>query len=461
MGKILRINENNLARVIKRIVEQVDGEYYKISPEEYMNLLKISGYHARGISKLPKFGGKKLYITGNLNLSNLPIDDLGNVGFVNGSLDISKTNIGDISGVQVTGYIRDYGSKREKLRLAAELRQKRSDADERRRENEWDPENTDEEGLKANALFEFLVNDGELQTATDEEKEELKTLREKLDELKERYDSDELEPNEVSSLYDEISEIEDRIDEITTDYVDVYELIKLKYTHYGLDSFEILSLPNKEYTVGTESEMDEAVLEYAKSYVDDVGVDGFRRGFIDDYLDEDEIKDYIDDFYRSDVQDNPDVYFSDDDFELTQEQEERKEQLETYISEMEDMKSELEDEQNELDSDSDEYNELQEKIEEVEENIEKAQDELDSIEVDTEPTEEMIDEKVQELVDDRMSDPIGFLREFGLDLNDYIDKDALAQGLVDSDGYGIMNNYDGDYDTIDFNGETYYIMRIT
>lgn len=460
MGKILRINENNLARVIKRIVEQVDGEYYKISPEEYMNLLKLSGYHARGISKLPKFGGKKLYITGNLDLSNLPIDDLGNVGFISGSLDISRTNIGDISGVQVTGYIRDHGSKREKLRLAAELRQKRSDADERRRENEWDPENTDEEGLKANALFEVLVNDGELQTATDEEKEELKTLREKLDELKERYDSDELEPNEVSSLYDEISEIEDRIDEITTDYVDVYELIKLNYTHYGLDSFEILSLPNREYTVGTESEMDDAVLEYAKGYIDDVGVDGFTKGFIDDYLDEDEIKDYIDDFYRNDVQDNPDVYFSDDDFELTQEQEERKEQLETYISEMEDMKSELEDEQNELDSDSDEYNELQEKIEEVEENIEKAQDELDGIEVDTEPTEEMIDEKVQELVDDRMNNPIGFLREFGLEVSEYVDKDALAQGLVDSDGYGIMNGYSGDYDTIDFNGETYYIMRV-
>jgi len=460
MGKILRINESNLARVIKRIVEQVDSEYYKISPEDFLNLLPVVSYNPEILSKTKKFGGKKFNITGGLNLSGLPIETLKGIGKIDGYLDISNTNIGDISGVQVTGYIRDYNSKREKLKLAAELRQKRSDADERRRENEWDPENTDEEGLKANALFEFLVNDGELQTATDEEKEELKTLREKLDELKEIYDSDELEPNEVSSLYDEISEIEDRIDEITTDYVDVYELVKLKYTHYGLDSFEILSLPNREYTVGTESEMDDAVLEYAKSYIDDVGVEGFRRGFIEDYLDEDEIRYYIEDFYENDVQDNPDIYFSDDDFELTQEQEERKEQLETYISEMEDMKSELEDEQNELENDSDEYNELQEKIEEVEENIEKAQDELDGIEVDTEPTEEMIDEKVQELVDDRMRDPIGFLREFGLEVSEYVDKDALAQGLADSDGYGIMSSYDGDYDTIDFNGETYYIMRV-
>ena len=173
-----------------------------------------------------------------------------------------------------------------------------------------------------------------------------------------------------------------------------------------------------------------------------------------------DIKEYIEDFYRSDVQESPESYFSDDDFQLTEEQEERKEQLETYISEMEDMKSELEDEQNELDSDGDEYSEIQEKLDEIDENIEKAQDELDSIEPETEPTDEMIEEKVQEFVDDRMGDPIGFLREFGLDLGEYIDKDALAQGLVDADGYGVMNSYDGTYDTIDFNGETYYIMRV-
>ena len=460
MKKVLRISETKLTRVISRIVEQLEGEYYKISPEEYLDLLKLSGYHARGISKLPKFGGKKLYITGTLNLSSLPIDDLGNVGFIDGSLDISRTNIGDISGIEVKGYVRDYGSKREKIRIAAELRKKRNEADERRRENEWDPETTDDEGLKANALFEWLVNEGELVTATDEEKEELKTLQEKLDELQEKYDSDELESEEVSSLYDEISEIEERIDEITANYVDVYELVKLYYGHYGLDQFEVLSLPGREYTVATESEMDDAALVYAKSYIDDVGVEGFNRGFVDDYIDEDAIKEYIEDFYRSDVQESPESYFSDDDFQLTEEQEERKEQLETYISEMEDMKSELEDEQNELDSDGDEYSEIQEKLDEIDENIEKAQDELDSIEPETEPTDEMIEEKVQEFVDDRMGDPIGFLREFGLDLGEYIDKDALAQGLVDADGYGVMNSYDGTYDTIDFNGETYYIMRV-
>ena len=462
MVKKLRIDENNLMRLITQIVEQIDDEYYRISPEEYMELLKLSGYHARGISKLPKFGGKKLYITGSLDVSNLPIDDLGNIGYIDGRLNISRTNISDVSQIQVKGFVSDYGSKREKLRLAAELREKRAEAAERRETGEWNPEDTDDIGLKANALFEFLVNDGELQSISDEEKEELVLLKQELETLQQKYDSDELDSTEVSPLYDEITEIEERIDELESEGTDVYELVNKSYGYYGLSTFEILSLPNREYTVGTESEMDEAALEYAKSYIDDVGIEGFRRGFVDDYIDEDQIREYIDDFYRNDVQENPEVYFSDDDFELTDEQEARKEQLETYISDMEDRKSELEDEQSELegDSDSDEYIELQEKIDEIEENIETAQEELDSIEPDTEPTDEMIEDKIDEFVNDRMSDPIGFIREFDLDINDFVDKDELAKGLIDSDGYGVMNSYNGDYDTIDFNGETYYIMRV-
>lgn len=461
MRKVLRINESNLTRVISRIVEQIDGEYYKISPKDYLELLKLSGYHAKGISKLPKFSGKKLYITGSLDVSSLPIDDLGNIGYVDGRLDISRTNISDVSQIQVKGHINDYGSKREKLRQAAELRQKRNEADERRKENEWDPENTDDVGLKANALFEYLVNDGELESISDEDKDRLAELREKLEELTDRYNSDELEPNEVSPLYDEITDIENSIEDIVGSTSDVYELVELPYNHYGLTSFEVLSLPNKKYTVGTESEMDDAVLEYAKNYINDVGIEGFSRGFISDHIDEDKLRDYLDDYFRDDVYQNPEIYFSDDDFELTSEQEERKEQLETYISDMEDMKSELEDEQSELeDSDSDEYNELQEKIDEIDENIEKAQEELDGIEPDTEPTDEMIDSKVDEMIDDRMSDPIAFINEFGLSLDNFIDEDELAKALVDSDGYGLMNSYDGDYDTIDFDGETYYIMRI-
>jgi hypothetical protein len=57
-------------------------------------------------------------------------------------------------------------------------------------------------------------------------------------------------------------------------------------------------------------------------------------------------------------------------------------------------------------------------------------------------------------------DPLDYLKNYGLSIKEYIDEDALAQGLVDSDGWGVMNGYDGQYDSEEVNGITYYIMRI-
>ena len=50
--------------------------------------------------------------------------------------------------------------------------------------------------------------------------------------------------------------------------------------------------------------------------------------------------------------------------------------------------------------------------------------------------------------------------QLGLSVKEYIEEDALAQGLVNSDGWGVMNGYDGQYDSEEVNGVTYYIMRI-
>jgi predicted nuclease with TOPRIM domain len=127
---------------------------------------------------------------------------------------------------------------------------------------------------------------------------------------------------------------------------------------------------------------------------------------------------------------------------------------------MEQLKSDTEDEQSDLeDSDSDEYYELDEKIKEIESNIETAQEELDEIEPDKEPTQDMIDRKVDDFLDDVKNDYAAKLDEFGMDISDYVDKDALAQAYVDSDGIGIMNGYDNTYETTYVNDETYVVMR--
>jgi HPt (histidine-containing phosphotransfer) domain-containing protein len=225
-----------------------------------------------------------------------------------------------------------------------------------------------------------------------------------------------------------------------------------RYTHYGLTQFEVLidGFKDKEYTVGTEEEMDAAALEYAKNYIDDVGVEGLNESFIEDYLDVDAIVEMAEEDYDYQVRDYPASYFNDDDFELTYEQEQRIEQLESQIEDLEQQKFEL-------DSDDENYNDYEE---DLDNQIEALQEELESIEVETEPTEEMIENKVAELVRDVRRDPLDYLKNYGFNIKDYIDEDALAQGLVDSDGWGVMNSYDGNYDSEEVNGITYYIMRV-
>jgi hypothetical protein len=177
MRKKIVLTESDLRKLVRNIVEQVEDGFYKISPEEYLELMKLSGYHGKGISKLPKFQGKPLWITGDLKLNNTPTDSLGNVGYVDGRLDISNTNVSDISGIKVKNYVWDSGTPIERKRKARELAIKMADGEERRQNNEWSIDDTDDEGLKANALFKWLVGNGDLEELDDEQKEILKNLK--------------------------------------------------------------------------------------------------------------------------------------------------------------------------------------------------------------------------------------------------------------------------------------------
>lgn len=469
MRKKIVLTESDLRKLVRNIVEQVEDEFYKISPEEYLELMKLSGYHGKGISKLPKFQGKPLWITGDLKLNNTPTDSLGNVGYIDGTLDISGTKVSDISGIKVKRYVWDSDTPIERKRRARELAIKMADGEERRQNNEWSIDDTDDEGLKANALFKWLVGNGDLEELDDEQKEILKNLKIELEQLTEEYDKEE-ESDRISELYDRISEIEEEISDLEENSADVYNIFPSNYKFYGMEQFEVIGvdeLVNRMYSVGTESEMDEGALDYAEGVIRDMGIDGFNESFIEDHIDTDYLKSYVEDWMTDDVWQNPEVYFSDNDFELTTEQEERQEHLESYIEELETYINDLEEQQTSMDFDTDnedEYNreqeELQSKIDEATENRDKAQEELDEIEPDTEPTQEMVDNVVEDKVNEVLRDPISFIREFGLDIKNFINEEDLAEALVESDGWGVMNGYDGNYDSESVNNETYYVMRV-
>jgi polyhydroxyalkanoate synthesis regulator phasin len=451
-SKIILTNKD-LHQIVKQIKEQVEGDYYKISPEEYIQLMSLGSYHGKAITKMKKFEGKPLWITGDLNLADTPTDSLGNVGYIDGSLNISRTNVSSIGNTKVKSWISDSNTPRERIREREELNAKLTIQESLREEDEWNLSNGDETGEKAHALFDNLVNNGEIEPLSDEDKEKLTILRRKLQDLEQEYEGLDDNDDRAYEVQEAIDETQSEIDELEENDADVYMMYpNSRYTHYGLTQFEVLipGFKSNEYSVGTEEEMDDAALQYAKNYVDDVGADGFTESFIEDYLDVDAIVNMAEEDYDYQVRDYPDSYFSDSDYELTYEQEQRIEQLESQIEDLEQQKLEL-------DSDDENYYDYEE---DLDNQIEALQEELDGIEVNTEPTEEMIENKVNELVRDVRRDPLDYLKNYGLDIKEYIDEDELAQGLVNSDGWGIMNSYDGQYDTEEVNGVTYYIMRI-
>ncbi len=463
MRKIILKEEQ--MKLLVRILNEQDDDYYYISPKELINLLELASY-STALLKPKNFEGKNLYVQGDLGLSGTPLKSLGNIAYINGNLNISNTSISDLGITKVKGHVTDYNTPIEKMRIRSEELAKLADADERRQDGEWDLDNPriDDEGLAANALFDYLVGEGDLNEMDENTKNEIKAKNEEIERLVEEGKGLEMDSEEREEIYDRITDLQNEIEELQEDVADVYYLIPQSYRSYGdLNNFEVIGLRGQEYTVGYWDDVYEAAIENQEQLIEDIGIDGINQYLIEDNLDKDQIRDEMRVWYYDDVRENPDIYFDEDDYELTTEQEERKEQLENYINEMEELKSQKEEQRDEYEHNSDEYNELDEEIQEIESNIETAQTELDGIEPDTEPTDDMIEEKVDYYV--RNTDEIGWLKEMGSDLKEYVNIKGVATDIVDSDGLGVMASYDGRYDeqtvtTPDGKKYTFVIMRM-
>jgi len=330
-------------------------------------------------------------------------------------------------------------------------RQKEVAAQERREEGEWElgPDCPDE-GLKAHALLDWLVDTSDVSALTNEDKIEMQRLRDEIERLDPEEDAD-----EISDLEDELTELEQKID--------VYNIIPTG-RHYDLTSFEVLSddLDGREYAVGDEDEIKSSCHDYVEQLIDDVGYEGFSPGFAEDYIDKEQIRDYAYDFYYDDVYDNPESFFDDSDRQLSKEQNDRilqyntrKERIEMMISTIENDMSETEDE--------DEIEELQEKIDELNDEVSEIESEIEDIENDPEGDfpDDMIEEKAQEMADDAAYDPMNFIREFGLEMDNFINKRDFIEGVIDADGYGhTLSSYDGNADEVTVEGTTYWVIRI-
>jgi len=345
----------------------------------------------------------------------------------------------------------------ERLRKQRVLDQRTEESDERRLDNEWElnPE-CPEEGLKAHALLEFLVDNNDVEVLTNEDRVEILRLQNEIERLQSEYDNSE---DVRTDLLDDISDLEDEIESVSENKIDVYNIIP-NGTHYDTTEFEVINagLDDRRYAVGNEDEMQSSSYEAVENLIDDIGYEGFSASFARQHIDEDAVADYAEETYDDDVRNNPDVYFDDSERLLSDEQDEKIGILKMRISQTQKLISNFEEQYDGEDDES-----IEEKIDELTDLIVEYEDEIDEIENSPEGEfpNDLIDDKVQELVSEVRRDPESFMNDFGLDWEHYIDKDEFIQDVIDTDGYGhTINSYDGSADEITIQDQLFYVMRI-
>jgi hypothetical protein len=402
----------SIKKFFKNYIVEQDENLVSVSPEDYLELLENVGGIAERISKLKPYRGKGIVITGPLSVTGYKnIGPLTGVVRVMGRLDISHTNISNLNGITIDGYVSDYGSSMWKIKMQQKLNEKLSDLDEKRREDEWNVEKKDDESERTEALYKYLNQHGDVDMVEDDEGNEVPE------------DKYYINPNGRA----------------TYGYGKQYEWLG------GGNGFN----PNT-YDVYTEDEADSAARQYVEQLVDDIGMDAFSSWAFNDALDDKQwyrwLYDYYDDYVRSSPED------FDIPLELSNQQMKQVQQLQSNIDSL---NKRLESE----DLPDEKYEEIEVKIEGLEEIIQEINDDPQG-----EYDESSIENEITGRVDEYQNDIFGFIDQYGEDKNfvmEFIDLDKLTETVVSSDGYGSMlNSYDGDYDTFNINGTEYYVMRV-
>lgn len=378
-------------------------------------------------------------------------------------------SINEYMGVEYASQLKIYSDEREKKKEQERLRNleaqriknaKLAEADERRTEGEWDLTNEiDDIGLKAWALFQYLEGEG-ADVKTKEDIERAREITLEIERLNSEYDNSE-DPR--TDLLDEISDLEDELETIN-DKMDVYMIIPETYEHYEMTRFEVIAddFYGQSYAVGDDQEVEDSAVEYVEGLIDDIGYEGFNSGFWKSHIDEDAVINYAEEMYNDDLYDNPDSYLDDEDRMLDSHQLDQIRNLKSKINSLVVNQNQLKEVLDELDDSDPKYESIEEKIESIEEMMEELRDEITDIEDDPQGDfpQDVIDEKLQELISDVRRDPESFMESYGLNAEDYIDKDSFVQSVIDADGYGMLNSYDGTYEVMKVRGTDYYVMRI-
>ncbi len=347
-------------------------------------------------------------------------DESFKTGWILGTPEFEKIN-NYIQKYMNTEYENEIEIFKDKVRAKQEVERLRIRDDRRRRErllrqmddikerDAWNPDNNelDDVGRKANAVMSGLRNEW---------------------------------------LMNEIGEDED-----------IYNLIPETDSFYpgNILAFKWLgeNETDSEYIVGEWDEVYELAKSRLNELVSDIGLlESFNEDYLMNYIDIDSLVSYFEAWYDDYVRDDWESIFEEDELPMSTEQKKRHEELDQEIEELYRKTRDTDS----LSYGSDERGEIYDKIEELEEE----RDDL-ALSPEGEPTDEMIEEKVNDYLSDVRSNPQQYLKEYDLDIEEFVNKDEVIEDAVDTDGVGHnISHYDGvEYD-IRIDGHDYYVFRV-
>lgn len=406
------------------------------------------------VALLRKFDGDKTYYDAK--------DDTIKSGWIYNTNELKEilSSVDDYLNVEYAEQIKIFADKEaakkerdriERLRIQRVMQDRREESQERRLNGDWalGPD-CPEVGLKAHALLNWLIDNNDVEAITNKDRGEIARIQNEIDRLQSEDDI---------NLLDEINELEDELDGFTSK-IDVYNIVPTG-EFYDTTEFEVIDSSDVEtnrYAVGTEDEMKSSAYESIDQLIDDIGYEGFNESFTKGYIDEQEVIRYAENLFDDDVRENPESYIDEEDRLLSRNQEEKIEQFKIKINQLESMIERFE---SEMDGDNDD--DIQERIDEINERIEELKDEITEIEENPEGdfSEEKIEEAIESRLIDVKNDVTGFMEDFGLNWEDYIDKNEFIEGIIETDGYGpTLNGYDGNADDTRVQNQLFYVMRL-
>jgi len=311
---------------------------------------------------------------------------------------------------------------------------------------------------KANALFQFLVNSGELTQADEDTQERIDKLKTRKYELEKELEDN---PDPAPAMVSQIEQINEELEEIEKEYSDVYDLENQvdEYLEH-LVSFYVEKI-EQSYAVGDEYDMENAALQYLEQLYDDIGFDSLPDWVLEESIDTDSVVEYVRDIYNQDIYENPEEYLNDEDRELSSEQKYQYQKLLIQIRDIEIKVKGFEiAKKNEKDED---------KLIFIDKSLSRFNKVLSSLkensqEILSDPEGDFSEESIEKEIESRLEFveeiPLQTVREFDLYLKDFLDENKVYETILQNDGFTVMSSYDGDVNEEIVNGDLFYIFRI-